>query len=129
MRACSSASASRCPSRMPRQPWEFRRSSGTTSGKQRMDIRDEARSDVSSLMERILYEVKKIVVGQDHFLERVMIAMLAQGHLLVEGVPGLAKTLTIKTLARPVHGTFKRNQFARDLGPADLVRTRIYNQK
>jgi MoxR-like ATPase len=80
-------------------------------------------------MERILYEVKKIVVGQDHFLERVMIAMLAQGHLLVEGVPGLAKTLTIKTLARAVHGTFKRIQFTPDLVPADLVGTRIYNQK
>ena len=94
-----------------------------------MDIRDDTRSDVSSLMERILYEVKKIVVGQDHFLERVMIAMLAQGHLLVEGVPGLAKTLTIKTLARAVHGTFKRIQFTPDLVPADLVGTRIYNQK
>ena len=94
-----------------------------------MDIRDEARADVSSLMERILYEVKKIVVGQDHFLERVMIAMLAQRHLLVEGVPGLAKTLTIKTLARAVHGTFKRIQFTPDLVPADLVGTRIYNQK
>jgi MoxR-like ATPase len=94
-----------------------------------MDIRDETRSDVSNLMERILYEVKKIVVGQDHFLERVMIAMLAQGHLLVEGVPGLAKTLTIKTLARAVHGTFKRIQFTPDLVPADLVGTRIYNQK
>src|SRR5450756_295479 len=114
---------------MPRQPWEFRRSSGVAFRKQRMDIRDEARSDVSSLMERILYEVKKIVVGQDHFLERVMIAMLAQGHLLVEGVPGLAKTLTIKTLARAVHGTFKRIQFTPDLVPADLVGTRIYNQK
>ena len=94
-----------------------------------MDIRDDSRADVSSLMERILYEVKKIVVGQDHFLERVMIAMLAQGHLLVEGVPGLAKTLTIKTLARAVHGTFKRIQFTPDLVPADLVGTRIYNQK
>ena len=94
-----------------------------------MDIRDDTRSDASNLMERILYEVKKIVVGQDHFLERVMIAMLAQGHLLVEGVPGLAKTLTIKTLARAVHGTFKRIQFTPDLVPADLVGTRIYNQK
>jgi MoxR-like ATPase len=94
-----------------------------------MDTSDEARSDISSLMERILYEVKKIVVGQDHFLERVMIAMLAQGHLLVEGVPGLAKTLTVKTLARAVHGTFKRIQFTPDLVPADLVGTRIYNQK
>jgi len=86
-------------------------------------------AEVASLMERILYEVKKIVVGQDHFLERVLVAMLAQGHLLVEGVPGLAKTLTVKTLARAVRGQFKRIQFTPDLVPADLVGTRIYSQK
>ena len=80
-------------------------------------------------MEKILYEVKKIVVGQDHFLERVMVAILAQGHLLVEGVPGLAKTLTVKTLARTIHGSFRRIQFTPDLVPADLVGTRIYSQK
>src|SRR5882672_9243796 len=80
-------------------------------------------------MEKILYEVKKVVVGQDHFLERVMVAMLAQGHLLVEGVPGLAKTLTVKTLARTIRGQFRRIQFTPDLVPADLVGTRIYNQK
>jgi MoxR-like ATPase len=68
-------------------------------------------------------------VGQDHFLERVLVAILAQGHLLVEGVPGLAKTLTVKTLARTVRGTFKRIQFTPDLVPADLVGTRVYNQK
>ena len=83
----------------------------------------------AALMERILYEVKRVVVGQDKFLERVMVAMLAQGHLLVEGVPGLAKTLTIKTLAQVMHGQFKRIQFTPDLVPADLVGTRIYNQK
>ncbi len=83
----------------------------------------------ATLMERVLYEVKRVVVGQDRFLERVLIAMLAQGHLLVEGVPGLAKTLTIKTLARTVRGSFKRIQFTPDLVPADLVGTRIYNQK
>jgi MoxR-like ATPase len=82
-----------------------------------------------TLMERVLYEVKKIVVGQDKFLERVMVAILAQGHLLVEGVPGLAKTLTVKTLAQAVRGTFRRIQFTPDLVPADLVGTRIYNQK
>ena len=81
------------------------------------------------LMERILYEVKRIVVGQDRFLERVMIAVLAQGHLLVEGVPGLAKTLTVKTLARAMRGSFKRIQFTPDLVPADLVGTRIYHPK
>ena len=84
---------------------------------------------VAATMERILYEVKKVVVGQDHFLERVLVAMLAQGHLLVEGVPGLAKTLTVKTLAQTIHGTFRRIQFTPDLVPADLVGTRIYNQK
>jgi len=85
--------------------------------------------EVATLMERILYEVKKVVVGQDPFLERVMVAILAQGHLLVEGVPGLAKTLTVKTLARTITGSFKRIQFTPDLVPADLVGTRIYSQK
>ncbi len=94
-----------------------------------MDIIDTERPEVSTRMERVLYEVKKVVVGQDHFLERVLVAILAQGHLLVEGVPGLAKTLTVKTLARTIRGTFKRIQFTPDLVPADLVGTRIYNQK
>jgi MoxR-like ATPase len=84
---------------------------------------------VAEQMQRVLYEVKRVVVGQDHFLERVLVAMLAQGHLLVEGVPGLAKTLTVKTLARVMRGSFKRVQFTPDLVPADLVGTRIYNQK
>ena len=86
-------------------------------------------AQAATLMEQILYEVKRIVVGQDHFLERVMVALLAQGHLLVEGVPGLAKTLTVKTLAQTLRGSFKRIQFTPDLVPADLVGTRIYNQK
>ncbi len=86
-------------------------------------------AETAQLMERILYEVKRVVVGQDRFLERVMVAILAQGHLLVEGVPGLAKTLTVKTLAETIHGQFKRIQFTPDLVPADLVGTRIYNQK
>src|SRR5512132_448864 len=94
-----------------------------------MDNRQTDPNEVASLMERILYEVKRVVVGQDHFLERVLVAILAQGHLLVEGVPGLAKTLTVKTLARAVRGQFKRIQFTPDLVPADLVGTRIYNQK
>ena len=71
-----------------------------------MDVQENNRRDVASLMERILYEVKKVIVGQDRFLERVLIAVLAQGHLLVEGVPGLAKTLTVKTLARTIRGSF-----------------------
>ena len=88
-----------------------------------------ASQDTAQLMEQILYEIKRVVVGQDRFLERVMVAMLAQGHLLVEGVPGLAKTLTIKTLANTIRGDFKRIQFTPDLVPADLVGTRVYNQK
>src|SRR5262252_8087536 len=80
-------------------------------------------------MERVLYEVKKIIVGQDHLLERMVVALLARGHILVEGVPGLAKTMAIKTLAESVGGEFKRIQFTPDLVPADLIGTRIYNQK
>lgn len=83
----------------------------------------------AALMEGVLYEVKKIVVGQDAFLERIMIAMLSGGHLLIEGVPGLAKTLTVNTLAKVLQGSFKRIQFTPDLLPADLVGTRVYNQK
>jgi MoxR-like ATPase len=80
-------------------------------------------------MEKVLYEVKKIIVGQDHLLERMIVALLARGHILVEGVPGLAKTMAIKTLAEAIGGEFKRIQFTPDLVPADLVGTRIYNQK
>jgi MoxR-like ATPase len=80
-------------------------------------------------MERVLYEVKKIIVGQDHMLERLVVALLARGHILVEGVPGLAKTMAIKTLAESIGGEFKRIQFTPDLVPADLIGTRIYNQK
>lgn len=80
-------------------------------------------------MERLLYEVKKVIVGQDHLLERMIVALLARGHILVEGVPGLAKTMAIKTVAEAIGGEFKRIQFTPDLVPADLVGTRIYNQK
>jgi MoxR-like ATPase len=90
---------------------------------------DKGEADVASLMQKVLYEIKKVVVGQDHFLERVLVAILAQGHLLVEGVPGLAKTLTVNTLAKTISGSFKRIQFTPDLVPADLVGTRIYNQR
>ena len=86
-------------------------------------------TQAATLMEQVLYEVKRVVVGQDVFLERVMVAMLAQGHLLVEGVPGLAKTLTVKTLAQTLRGTFKRIQFTPDLVPSDLVGTRVFNPR
>ena len=89
----------------------------------------ELNPEGASQMERVLFEVKKIIVGQDHLLERMLVALLARGHILVEGVPGLAKTLAIKTLAESIGGEFKRIQFTPDLVPADLVGTRIYNQK
>ena len=91
-----------------------------------MDNSSRTDSATAQLMEQILYEVKRVVVGQDRFLERVMVAMLAQGHLLVEGVPGLAKTLTVRTLATVLSGSFGRIQFTPDLVPADLVGTRIW---
>jgi MoxR-like ATPase len=80
-------------------------------------------------LEQTLYQVKKTIVGQDLLLERMFVALLARGHLLVEGVPGLAKTMAIKTLAQAVGGEFQRIQFTPDLVPADVVGTRIYNQR
>src|SRR4051794_25287396 len=84
--------------------------------------RDEARRG----LEEALYEIKRVIVGQDAMLERMIVALLAGGHVLLEGVPGLAKTLTVKTLAEVLGGSFKRIQFTPDLVPADLVGTRIY---
>ena len=83
----------------------------------------------SQPMERVLYEVKKVIVGQDHLLERMLVALLARGHILVEGVPGLAKTMAVKTLSQAIGGEFQRIQFTPDLLPADLIGTRIYNQR
>src|SRR5215467_13113906 len=80
-------------------------------------------------MEQILYEVKKTIVGQDLLLERLLVALLSHGHLLVEGVPGLAKTLAVKSLAAAVGGEFHRVQFTPDLVPADIVGTRVYHQR
>lgn len=79
-------------------------------------------------VEQVLYEVKKAIVGQDTLLERLLVALLARGHILVEGVPGLAKTLAVKSLAEAVGGQFHRVQFTPDLVPADLVGTRIFHQ-
>jgi MoxR-like ATPase len=84
--------------------------------------REEARRG----LEEALYEIKRVIVGQDAMLERMIVALLANGHVLLEGVPGLAKTLTVKTLADVLGGSFRRIQFTPDLVPADLVGTRIY---
>src|SRR2546421_12406203 len=95
-----------------------------------MTIYDEdaeaGRNEPRAGLEEALNETKRVIVGQDAMLERVLIAMLVSGHVLLEGVPGLAKTLTVKTLARVVGGSFRRIQFTPDLVPADLVGTRIY---
>jgi MoxR-like ATPase len=80
-------------------------------------------------IETVLFEVKRLIVGQDYLLERLFVALLARGHILLEGVPGLAKTATIKSLAQVVGGSFGRVQFTPDLIPADLIGTRIYNNK
>jgi MoxR-like ATPase len=77
-------------------------------------------------LEQALFEIRRVIAGQDAMLERVLVCLLAQGHLLIEGVPGLAKTLTIKTTAGVLGGTFARIQFTPDLVPADLVGTRVY---
>jgi MoxR-like ATPase len=81
------------------------------------------------VLEQIVYQVKRVIVGQDALIERLLVALLARGHVLVEGVPGLAKTMAIKTLAQSIGGEFQRIQFTPDLVPSDLIGTRIYNQK
>src|SRR5262245_54549274 len=80
-------------------------------------------------MEEVLFELKRMIVGQDHLLERLLVALLARGHVLLEGVPGLAKTLTVKAMAQVIGGRFGRVQFTPDLVPADLIGTRLYNAK
>jgi MoxR-like ATPase len=84
---------------------------------------------LDSSLEQVLYEVKRVIVGQDALLERIVVALLARGHLLVEGLPGLAKTMAVKTLAQAIGGEFQRIQFTPDLVPADIVGTRVFNQK
>ena len=81
------------------------------------------------MIERAAYEIRRVIAGQDLLLERTFVALLARGHLLIEGVPGLAKTLTIRTVASVLGGTFQRVQFTPDLVPSDLVGTRIYRAR
>ncbi|BCB78501.1 MoxR family ATPase [Phytohabitans flavus] len=82
----------------------------------------------ATLLERALFEVKRVIVGQDRMVERMFVALLARGHCLLEGVPGVAKTLAVETLAKVTGGTFSRVQFTPDLVPADIIGTRIYRQ-
>jgi len=83
----------------------------------------------SAFVDILTLEMNKVIVGQKHMVERLLIGLLGQGHILLEGVPGLAKTLAINTLARAVHGSFSRIQFTPDLLPADVIGTMIYNMK
>ena len=92
-------------------------------------LEPQAVVEAASKLRTLLFEVKKIIVGQDLMLERMLVALLARGHILIEGVPGLAKTLAIKTMAEAIGVTFKRIQFTPDLVPADLIGTRIYNPR
>jgi MoxR-like ATPase len=92
------------------------------------DRADQARADRANPLQPVLFEVKRTIVGQDILLERMAIALLSGGHLLVEGVPGLAKTLSVKSLAAAIGGQFQRIQFTPDLVPADLTGTRVYRQ-
>jgi hypothetical protein len=82
--------------------------------------------EAAALLERALFEVKKVVVGQDRMIERMLVALLSRGHCLIEGVPGVAKSLAVETLARVVGGSWVRLQFTPDLVPSDLVGTRVY---
>jgi MoxR-like ATPase len=91
-----------------------------------LDLQEELPAARQDSLERALFEIKRVIAGQDTMLERVLVCLLADGHLLIEGVPGLAKTLTIKTTAQVLGGTFNRVQFTPDLVPSDLVGTRIY---
>src|SRR5690606_4443112 len=85
--------------------------------------------EASTIIDRITGEVSKVIVGQRYMIDRLLIGLLSNGHVLLEGVPGLAKTLAVKTLSQAISAQFQRIQFTPDLLPADLVGTLIYNQK
>jgi MoxR-like ATPase len=107
------------------------RRTASTRGRQMQDVQSvqEWVQRETAVIERLLGEVRKVIVGQRYLLDRMMIGLLADGHLLLEGVPGLAKTLSVSTMADAVDGSFQRIQFTPDLLPADLTGTLVYNQK
>jgi len=94
-----------------------------------IDVLNKKVEGESQQILRIKDEIQKVIIGQDDMIDRILIALFANGHILLEGVPGLAKTLTIKTVSTAINGSFKRIQFTPDLLPADIVGTLIYNQK
>ena len=85
--------------------------------------------DSNLFVNRVFEEIRKVIVGQDELIKKIMVALLADGHVLLEGLPGLAKTMTINTLAKTIDASFKRIQFTPDLLPADVIGTQIYNPK
>jgi MoxR-like ATPase len=99
----------------------------TQTGHKLTRATEERAPSQPTVLDHVLFEVKRLIVGQDYLLERLMVALLARGHVLLEGVPGLAKTATVKALSQVVGGAFGRIQFTPDLVPADLIGTRIYN--
>src|SRR2546421_1376439 len=105
-------------------PYKRRRGEDVTE--QPTDLSVPSPAEAKDRLEQALFEIRRVIAGQDDMLERVLVCLLAQGHLLIEGVPGLAKTLTIKTTAGVLGGSFSRVQFTPDLVPSDLVGTRIY---
>src|SRR5688500_5955914 len=102
------------------------RDEGASVADRKPDPSTPAPDEVQQRLEEALFEIRRIIAGQDAMLERVLVCLLAGGHLLIEGVPGLAKTLTIKTTASVLGGSFQRIQFTPDRLPSDLVGTRIY---
>jgi len=114
------------PTREPHSSAAAVQSPGSSASPKRARDRIDDAVDARQTAEAVLYEIRRVIVGQDAMLERVLVALLSGGHLLLEGVPGLAKTLTIKTLADVLHASFRRIQFTPDLVPGDLVGTRIY---
>jgi len=85
--------------------------------------------DAAAILNDLIREIGKVIVGQQYLIERLLVALLADGHILIEGVPGLAKTLSVRTLARTLHTKFQRVQFTPDLLPADLIGTLVYSPK
>src|SRR5213080_4519826 len=104
----------------------YKRTRGEDVTEQPTDLPVPSPAEAKDRLEQALFEIRRVIAGQDDMLERVLVCLLAQGHLLIEGVPGLAKTLTIKTTAGVLGGSFARVQFTPDLVPSDLVGTRIY---
>jgi MoxR-like ATPase len=121
------ATAPKAPSQTAGPHSATTQSVGPGAGAAPQSVAPSLAADVQTL-ERAIYEVKRVIVGQDRLVERILVGLLAKGHVLLEGVPGVAKTLAVETFAKVVGGSFSRVQFTPDLVPTDLIGTRIYRQ-